>query len=82
MVVQRLLEAGIRPTVIICETALYSRNLTNASKDKSLQDSICNLGYDIYADTFINTIFVACSAWRSPQVRAFAQAREPDERFR
>ncbi len=63
-VIQHLLGAGVSPTVIICETAHYSRSLRQASKDVDLRNSICRLGYETYADTFINTIFVASAVWR------------------
>lgn len=46
------------PIPVICvETCMYSENHIRP-KDKSIAEYLINEGYEIYADTYINTIFV------------------------
>jgi FkbM family methyltransferase len=51
------------PTVICVETARYS---TNRQKEKrtDIMDFLKNKGYFVYADTYINTIFVRSDIWQ------------------
>jgi FkbM family methyltransferase len=46
------------PIPVICvETCIYSENHIRP-KDKSLEEFMTSIGYFVYADTYINTIFV------------------------
>lgn len=46
------------PVPVICvETCQYSENHIRP-KDKSIAEFLCGKGYEVYADTYINTIFV------------------------
>ncbi len=46
------------PIPVICvETCMYSENNIRP-KDNSIAEFLCQQGYEIYADTYINTIFV------------------------
>jgi len=45
-----------RPKVICIETLTYSESGT-ASKRQDLMDALVGTGYEVYADTYINTIF-------------------------
>jgi len=66
-VISGLLERGVAPSVIVCETVGYAARLPEAVKDLNLVKSICDLGYLAYADTFVNTIFVSKDKWRKRQ---------------
>jgi FkbM family methyltransferase len=57
-IVTTLVAAGVRPKIIVCETALYSPILAEACKNIETITTIKQLGYMAYADTYINTIFV------------------------
>jgi FkbM family methyltransferase len=46
------------PIPVICaETCVYSKNHIR-SKDPAIKDFLLSKGYEVYADTYINTIFV------------------------
>ena len=45
-----------RPKAVCIETLTYSESGT-ASKRVELIDAIVSTGYDVYADTYINTVF-------------------------
>jgi len=47
---------SLRPSVICIETLTYSESGT-ATKRSDLIEAIVKSGYDVYADTYINTIF-------------------------
>ncbi len=51
------------PTVICVETLTYSENRTER-KDGDIIDFILSRGYMLYADTYINSIFVRETAWK------------------
>jgi len=53
-----------RPEVFCVETASYGEGLT-VGKDHAIADMMSENGYFIYADTFVNTIFVDERAWKS-----------------
>lgn len=46
-----------RPNIICCETSYYDAH-QHIHKDMKIIDHMCANGYFVYADTFINTIFV------------------------
>ena len=48
--------SGRRPRVICIETLTYSESGT-ATKKADLIDAVSSTGYEVYADTYINTIF-------------------------
>jgi FkbM family methyltransferase len=52
------------PLVICCETVPYSATGI-VSKNYEVVDYLKSKGYMVYADTYINTIFVLRSAWES-----------------
>lgn len=54
---------GVSASVIICETVDYSPSLSEGAKKMDVIEKICELGYKVYADTFINTIFVSKQFW-------------------
>jgi FkbM family methyltransferase len=51
-----------KPLVICCETISYSTT-GQGVKNSMVLDYLCSKGYMVYADTYINTIFVLKSAW-------------------
>lgn len=51
------------PTVICCETISYSES-GHGAKNASLIDFLKTRGYMVYADTYINTVFVLEAFWR------------------
>jgi FkbM family methyltransferase len=53
---------GIRPKVLCIETVNYSEDNTS-KKQKALIDHIIDMDYMVYADTWLNTIFVENNAW-------------------
>ena len=57
-IVSEVVDCGIRPKVIICESVFYSKNIDIKKKNTDVVRSIEALGYEVYADTFVNTIFV------------------------
>jgi FkbM family methyltransferase len=60
--VLKSLDFGQFPIPVICaETCAYSENHIRP-KDKTISEFLFSKGYDIYADTYINTIFVN-NAW-------------------
>lgn len=65
MVIRGLIRCGIQPSVLICETARYSPDLRKAGKDQDLIENIKSLGYLLYADTFVNSIFVSRKFWNA-----------------
>lgn len=52
------------PKVVCCETISYSEN-GNGIKNHKLIEYLENNGYFVYADTYINTIFVREQLWRN-----------------
>lgn len=54
--------AGIKPKVLCIETVNYTENNTE-KKELELIDYICSIGYRVYADTYLNTIFVENKTW-------------------
>lgn len=56
--------AHFRPQVFCVETISYSEQ-RNETKNTPLIEFLCEQGYFVYADTYINTIFVDTAAWRS-----------------
>ncbi|WP_196600956.1 FkbM family methyltransferase [Pectinatus frisingensis] len=52
-----------RPEVICIETLTYSENKTE-TKTNNIIDYMLSSGYFIYADTYINTIFVDIQVWK------------------
>ncbi len=55
---EALFNAGTFPRMLICETALYAPRLADATKCKDLVSWVQAKGYSVYADTFVNTIFI------------------------
>lgn len=53
-----------RPAVLCVETLTYTQNQT-AMKVQDILDLMDNLGYELYADTYINSIFVERSVWQN-----------------
>jgi FkbM family methyltransferase len=64
-VINELLHAGMRPKVIICETVEYAPKIANAKKKIDSGNVMKNNGYIIFADTFINTVYVDNGFWQS-----------------
>lgn len=62
-IINSFITNGIHPKILVCETVEYSPVLQNAKKDNALIQKISELGYLVYADTFINTIFVHKGFW-------------------
>lgn len=58
-IIERFLAAGIRPKIIICESAIYAPKISDVVKDKELIERTEKNGYTLYADTFMNSIFVS-----------------------
>jgi len=57
------------PIPVICaETCTYSENHIKP-KDKTIHDFMLNMGYFIYADTYINTIFVNSNWFHSQNIK-------------
>jgi FkbM family methyltransferase len=56
--VLKTLDYGQYPIPVICvETCTYSENHIRP-KDVAIAEFLCSKGYEIYADTYVNTIFV------------------------
>lgn len=53
-----------RAPIVCVETLSYSED-RKESKDLRIPDLMAGNGYFVYADTYINTIFVETAAWRS-----------------
>jgi FkbM family methyltransferase len=62
-VLQQLDFNTIRPTVLCVETLTYTEDRTE-HKRTELIDFVCSNNYLLYADTYINSIFVERSAWK------------------
>lgn len=58
-IITDILYSGIKPKVLIIETAEHSPNILFAKKRCNFINNICELGFEIYADTLINTIFIS-----------------------
>ena len=56
-----------RPVIICAETLTYTNNNTE-KKIVEISNYLCNNNYFIYADTYINTIFVDIGIWNKRQV--------------
>ncbi len=59
IIINDLLFSGIRPKVLIVETIDYSPCILSGKKRCDLITNICNLGFEVFADTVINTIFIS-----------------------
>lgn len=59
-----LLKTGVRPKVLVVETVIHAPALREAKKRKDLISQIEHLGYILFADTFVNSIFVLKEFWR------------------
>lgn len=59
--------ARYRPEVFCVETLTYTKNNTETKVD-SIIKHMQNMGYILYADTFINSIFVDKAAWNNRPV--------------
>ena len=55
-IVEGLIRRGVSPLFICCETIDYDGS-ENVRKDTDVIAAIKSLGYDVFADTLINTIF-------------------------
>ena len=58
VIVGDIIKHGVRPKVIVCESVFYSKKLDLRQKNTEAIKSIEALGYKVYADTFVNTIFL------------------------
>ena len=56
--IQQFMNLNIKPTVIICETLDYNPELVKTLKEQKLIQDICAMGYFLYADTYLNSVFV------------------------
>jgi len=63
LVIKSLDKCQQLPKVICIETMLFS-NSGHGIKNISLQKTISSMGYLLYADTYLNSIFVLESLWR------------------
>lgn len=54
----------VRPKVIVAET-IFHRSHLEQSKNKELIDFLISKNYFVYADTYINTIFIDVDYWKS-----------------
>ena len=54
---KQFIAAGVYPDVVICETAEYAASIQKTVKETSLIEEIKSLGYTVFADTYLNTIF-------------------------
>lgn len=63
-IIENLVKGGVRPKVMICETVDYVPDLRDSRKNSDLIEKIKGLGFMVYADTFINTIFLDQAWWR------------------
>jgi hypothetical protein len=52
-----------KPTVICVETAVYTKGHA-LKKNSEIVDYLRDKGYFVYADTFVNTIFVDYETWK------------------
>ena len=58
-----------KPKVICVETAEYAIHKIYPEKNTVLTEKILNAGYFIYADTYVNTIFIDKTAWENRLVQ-------------
>lgn len=65
-IIQSLDLSKYRPAVICAETLTYTNNNTE-QKIEEIPRYLCSNGYFIYADTYINTIFVDLEVWNARQ---------------
>ena len=65
-IVESLDLVSYRPTVICVETITFSDNFSGEKID-AIQEHLLSKGYFLYADTFINSIFVDKARWRSKE---------------
>jgi FkbM family methyltransferase len=56
-IVAEFINQGVRPKVIVCETREYSRTLGGARESEKIR-LLTELGYTIFADTYVNSIFL------------------------
>jgi len=64
-IIQSFISKGIKPKTMICETLAYSSQFSSAQKEQDKIDAIIREGYFLYADTFINSIFISNECWNS-----------------
>jgi hypothetical protein len=57
-------DCGIFPKVIICESVEYSPRLNKSIKERVIIDNILKYDYFVYADTYINTVFIYNEFWK------------------
>ena len=57
--------ARIRPHVICVETLSFESELCHAHKRNDLVDLVLSQNYVLYADTYVNSIFVAQEFWKA-----------------
>ncbi len=57
-VIHQFAQLQVLPKVIICETINYSPDIRLSQKNESLIKEILEKGYSVFADTYINTIFI------------------------
>lgn len=57
-IIKDFFDERVIPKILICETVFYNPNLIDAQKNYNLIKNITTLGFRVYADTFINTIFI------------------------
>lgn len=63
-IIQQLHAAGLRPKAVVLETSEHSPSIRHAKKKPLLMEAALDLGYLLYADTFVNSIFVSKDFWR------------------
>ena len=64
LVVEIVAAHPVQPKVICLETVSYSRG-GQGQKDAALIQALCACGYLVFADTYINTLFVREELWRA-----------------
>ena len=57
-IVREFVHAGLKPKVLICETRDYAPVVGGGRKDQRKMEELTALGYSVYADTYINTVFL------------------------
>lgn len=62
-VIKSLLQGGVLPKAMVCETIDYVPDMRSSRKNHDLIERIKGLGFWAYADTFINTVFVNKAFW-------------------
>ena len=55
---KQFISAGVYPDVVICETIEYAASISKTVKKMGLIEEITSMGYIVFADTYLNTIFI------------------------